>query len=84
MIGKNIEKYIYVQWTTNDNHCFDVGISGQTNDDMDPDEYVAEADECDQQPYGEGIKQQVQGESWWANSAISCKDQPNRSWKGCK
>ena len=40
MIGKNIERYIYVQWTTNDNHCFDVGISGKTNDDMDPDEYV--------------------------------------------
>ena len=34
-------------WTTNDNHCFDVGISGKTNEDMDPDEYVADADERD-------------------------------------
>ena len=34
-------------WTTNDNYCFDVGISGKTNEDMDPDEYVADADECD-------------------------------------
>ena len=47
MIGKNIEKYIYVQWTTNDNHYFDVGISGKTNDGMDIAEYVADADECD-------------------------------------
>ena len=46
-VGKNIEKYIYVQWTTNDNHCFDVGISGQTNDEMDLDEYVVDADEWD-------------------------------------
>ena len=43
-------------WTTNDDHCFDVGISGKTNDDMDPDEYVADADEWDQQPYGERDK----------------------------
>ena len=43
-------------WTTNDNHCFDVGISGKPNDDMDPDEYVADADECDRQPYEERDK----------------------------
>ena len=73
MIDKNIRNFIYVQWTTNDNHCFDVGISRQTNDDMDPDEYVAEADEWDQQPYGEGVKQQVQDKSWWANSTNSYK-----------
>ena len=51
-------------WTTNDNHCFDVGISGKTNEDMDPDEYVADADEWDQQPYGEGIRQQDHDKSW--------------------
>ena len=55
-IGKSIEKYIYVQWTTNDNHCFDVGISGQTNDDMDLDEYVADVDEWDQKPHWERDK----------------------------
>ena len=34
-------------WTTNYSYCIGVGISGKTNDDMDLDEYVAEADECD-------------------------------------
>ena len=45
-------------WTTNDNHCFDVGISGEkkTNDDMDLAEYVADVDKCDQQPYEERDK----------------------------
>ena len=40
-------------WATNDNHCIGVGISGKTNDDMGLDEYVADADECNQQPYEE-------------------------------
>ena len=43
-------------WTNNNNRYFDVGISGKTNDEMDPDEYVADADECDQQPYEERDK----------------------------
>ena len=44
-------------WTTNDNHCFDVGISGKTNDNLDMVEYVADVDECDQQPYEERDKE---------------------------
>ena len=33
-----------------------LAISGKTNDDMDLDEYVADADRCDQQPYEERDK----------------------------
>ena len=33
--------------TTNDDHFFDVDISGKTNDDMDLAEYVDDTDECD-------------------------------------
>ena len=33
-----------------------LALVGKTNDDMDPDEQVADADECDQQPYEERDK----------------------------
>ena len=32
-------------------------LVGKNNNDMDPDEYVVEADECDQQPSGERDKE---------------------------
>ena len=47
---------IHLEWATNDNYCIGIGISGKTNDDMDPTEYVADANECDQQPYEERDK----------------------------
>ena len=49
-------KVICFVWTTNDNHCIGVGISGKTNDNMDLVEYVADANERDQQPYEERDK----------------------------
>ena len=52
-VGKGIEDY---KWTTNDSYCIDVGISGKTNDNLDMVEYVADVDECDQQPYEERDK----------------------------
>ena len=36
-----------------------VGISGKTNDNMHMLEYVVDANECDQQPYGERDKATV-------------------------
>ena len=47
---------IHLQWATNDNHCIGVDISGKTNNNMGLAEYVADADECDKQPYGERDK----------------------------
>ena len=44
---------IHLSWTTNGKYCIGVGISGKTNDNMGMVEYVADTDECDQQPYGE-------------------------------
>ena len=53
-IGKSSGNQL--QWTTNGKYCIGVGIGRKTNDNMSMDEYVADADECDQQPYGERDK----------------------------
>ena len=38
--------------------------SGKNNDNMDLDEYVADADECDHKPCEERDRQQVHNKSW--------------------
>ena len=57
----------------------------KTNNDMDTDEYVVDADECDQQPYEERDKatspESKVGEKILQSPA---KDQPNWYCQGCK
>ena len=50
---------------------------------MDMAEYVADADECDQQPYGERDKA-TSLESSEKTLQSPAKDQPNWSCQGCK
>ena len=73
-----IVRIIHLQWTTNDNYCIGVGISEKTNNNMDMAEYVVDADECDQKPYGERDKEtspESKVGEWILQS--STKDQPN-------
>ena len=44
---------IHLQWTTNGKYCIGDGMGGKTNNNMNMAEYVDDADEGDQQPYGE-------------------------------
>ena len=46
-VGKNIGNYIYYNEPLMIIIALMLALVGKTNDDMDPYEYVAEADECD-------------------------------------
>jgi len=48
-----VVRIIRLQWTTDGKYCIGDGMGGKTNDNMNMAEYVDDADEGDQQPYGE-------------------------------